>query len=154
MKTMEVEVQIHAILTSALAWIERAALTPDSFSSRGSGPLYSSERRLGGSQGPVWTLWSTEISLAPADDRTLVLQPVAHRYPDSSIWVYVKRNDRNVVSFSWHASVRMCTAKLVKIQKPNVGRWTPWVYFEASHERERTANMIWRENYLALKRIS
>jgi hypothetical protein len=34
---------------------------------------------------PVWTLWSSEKFLAPAENRTSALQPIVNRYTDRAI---------------------------------------------------------------------
>jgi hypothetical protein len=44
-------------------------------------PLYSLEKSWEGPE-PVWTLWSSEKSLAPSGNGTPVVQPVASRYID------------------------------------------------------------------------
>jgi hypothetical protein len=45
-------------------------------------PEYPSDRRLGGPQSWVWTLWRRK-NLVPARIRTPAVQPIAHRYTDS-----------------------------------------------------------------------
>jgi hypothetical protein len=48
----------------------------------GKNPRYLLDKRLSGPPEPVWTLWSTEKSLAPARNRTLAVHSVARRYTD------------------------------------------------------------------------
>jgi hypothetical protein len=68
-------------LSSALD-VSVVSFTPRLFNPREIILRYQLDSRLGGFQESVWTLWRRDKSLAPAGNRTTIVQPVARRYID------------------------------------------------------------------------
>jgi hypothetical protein len=67
-----VEVQLKAFLTSEVDVGEWPALSPGRFTSRERAPLLIGQEEAGWAPGPVWTLWRTDTSLAPAGNRNKI----------------------------------------------------------------------------------
>jgi hypothetical protein len=113
MKTCVKERIVSIYLGQATRWKWMVSFMPWRLHPWEKGPWYLFYRMLG------WTLWSNEKSLAPAGNRTPVVQPLAHRTPVSPDKII----NRQSYTFSklWRNTMKLLMSRMLML-------WDGWVH--------------------------
>jgi hypothetical protein len=108
-----VDVQIHIFLTSALIGAEQSASHPCHISPRGNSPRYPLDRRLGGTQSRSRLRAEEKVlTIQDSNSHPSVFQPVASRYTDYTIPVFVSSKEPGKIVIK--LASRLITAELFR----------------------------------------